>query len=167
MDISEKELTNRISGLNPRRGEVYRLEIDDSQGYEQKGDEEGMQADFVGEEEEDKPVEGAKRNEKHTCPSCKKVYNVAIMDHTEENDTFEVPYHFITHHKSNFRGQSAGGMGFAIAVNQKQLSLTDLQECKKEILAIPPVDDMVACKAFSYKEEDNYELEGRGCPYKA
>jgi hypothetical protein len=47
------------------------------------------------------------------------------------------------------------------------LSLTDLQECKKEILAIPPVDDMIACRAFSYKEEDNYDLETRGMPYKA
>lgn len=151
------------------------------------------EATFIGKEEEDKPVEWAKRNEKHTCPGCQKVYNVAVMDHTEENDTFEILCHFITHHKASnkcfwdssetkqkvqeyrnrfskwldFRGQKAGGLGFAVTVNQKKLSLTDLQECKKELLAIPPVDDMVACKAFSYKEEDNYNVETRGMPYKA
>jgi mRNA interferase MazF len=41
MDISEKELASRITELNPRRGEVYRVKIDDAEGYEQKGDEDG------------------------------------------------------------------------------------------------------------------------------
>ncbi|MDR1670292.1 MAG: type II toxin-antitoxin system PemK/MazF family toxin [Spiroplasmataceae bacterium] len=35
---SEKDL-NRIAKINPRRGEVYRVEIIDAQGYEQKGNE--------------------------------------------------------------------------------------------------------------------------------
>lgn len=37
MDISEKQLTDKIVGINPRRGEVYLVEIVDAQGYEQKG----------------------------------------------------------------------------------------------------------------------------------
>jgi mRNA interferase MazF len=42
MDISEKELTGRIAEINPCRGEVYRVEIIDAKGYEQKGDDDGM-----------------------------------------------------------------------------------------------------------------------------
>jgi mRNA interferase MazF len=42
MDISEKELTSRIAEINPRRGEVYRVEIIDAEGHEQKGDDDGM-----------------------------------------------------------------------------------------------------------------------------
>jgi mRNA interferase MazF len=45
MDILEKDLTN--NEINPRRGEVYRLEIIDAQGYEQKGDEEDMRLAVV------------------------------------------------------------------------------------------------------------------------
>jgi mRNA interferase MazF len=37
MDISEKQLASRIAEINPRRGEVYLVEIVDAQGYEQKG----------------------------------------------------------------------------------------------------------------------------------
>lgn len=37
MDISEKQLADKIAELNPRRGEVYLVEIIDAQGYEQKG----------------------------------------------------------------------------------------------------------------------------------
>src|SRR4051812_11498376 len=40
MDIAEKELTNNTE-INPLRGEVYRIEITDAKGYEQKGDDEG------------------------------------------------------------------------------------------------------------------------------
>jgi mRNA interferase MazF len=32
---------NKKEEINPRRGEVYRVEIIDAQGYEQKGDDEG------------------------------------------------------------------------------------------------------------------------------
>ena len=39
MDISEKDLTNKSAEINPHRGEVYRVEIIDAEGYEQKGDE--------------------------------------------------------------------------------------------------------------------------------
>lgn len=42
MDISAKDLVKQEKEINPRRGEVYRLEIIDAQGYEQKGDEEDM-----------------------------------------------------------------------------------------------------------------------------
>jgi len=42
MDISAKDLTTKETEINPRRGEVYRLEIIDAQGYEQKGDKEDM-----------------------------------------------------------------------------------------------------------------------------
>jgi mRNA interferase MazF len=41
MDISEKELASRINEINPRRGEVYEVEIIDAEGYEQKGNEDG------------------------------------------------------------------------------------------------------------------------------
>jgi mRNA interferase MazF len=41
MDISEKEFSSRIAEINPRRGEVYLVEIIDAQGYEQKGDDDG------------------------------------------------------------------------------------------------------------------------------
>ena len=41
MDISEKELSSKIAEINPRRGEVYLVEIIDAQGYEQKGDDDG------------------------------------------------------------------------------------------------------------------------------
>lgn len=34
-------------------------------------------------------------------------------------------------------------------------------------MAIPPADDMVACRAFSYLDSDSYEVETRGMPYKA
>ncbi|CAG8568381.1 4689_t:CDS:2 [Paraglomus occultum] len=37
MDISEKQLADKISEINPYRGEVYLVEIIDAQGYEQKG----------------------------------------------------------------------------------------------------------------------------------
>ena len=37
MDISGKQLADKITELNPRRGEVYLVEIIDAQGYEQKG----------------------------------------------------------------------------------------------------------------------------------
>ena len=37
MDISEKQSADKIAELNPRRGEVYLVEIVDAQGYEQKG----------------------------------------------------------------------------------------------------------------------------------
>ena len=37
MDISEKQLADKIAELNPRRGEVYLVKIIDAQGYEQKG----------------------------------------------------------------------------------------------------------------------------------
>ncbi|WNE40810.1 MAG: hypothetical protein mread185_000267 [Mycoplasmataceae bacterium] len=148
---------------------------------------------FVGKEKEDEePVQGAKRNEKHICPSCLKEYYVPIMDITEGDDTYEIPYHFIFHNKASnkcfwdspetkqkvqeyrqkfskwldFRGQKAGGVGFAIAINQKQLSLVDLKELKKEILAIPPSDDLICLRAFSYKDNDNYDVETRGMPYK-
>jgi hypothetical protein len=36
MDISKKDLANRIAEINPHRGEVYEVEITDAQGYEQK-----------------------------------------------------------------------------------------------------------------------------------
>ena len=42
MDISEKELVSRIAEMNPRRGEVYRVEIIDAKGYGQKGDDDGV-----------------------------------------------------------------------------------------------------------------------------
>jgi mRNA interferase MazF len=42
MDISAKDLIKEGTEINPRRGEVYRLEIIDAQGYEQKGDDEDM-----------------------------------------------------------------------------------------------------------------------------
>jgi len=45
MDILEKDLVS--NEINPRRGEVYRLEIIDAQGYEQKGDEEDMRLAVV------------------------------------------------------------------------------------------------------------------------
>src|ERR1700722_13728065 len=41
MDISEKDLASRIVEINPRRGEVYQVEIIDAEGYEQKGDNDG------------------------------------------------------------------------------------------------------------------------------
>ena len=47
MDISEKQLAGRIAEINPCRGEVYRVEIDDAQGYEQKGDEDGKRLAVV------------------------------------------------------------------------------------------------------------------------
>ena len=37
MDITEKHLADKVAELNPRRGEVYVVEIIDAQGYEQKG----------------------------------------------------------------------------------------------------------------------------------
>src|SRR5437773_2364614 len=37
MDIFKKDLTSRIAEINPRRGEVYEIEITDARGYEQKG----------------------------------------------------------------------------------------------------------------------------------
>jgi hypothetical protein len=40
MDISAKDLTTKETEINPQRGEVYRLEIIDAQGYEQKGNKE-------------------------------------------------------------------------------------------------------------------------------
>ena len=45
MNILAKDLTDTES--NPRRGEVYRLEIDAAQGYEQKGDDDGMRLAVV------------------------------------------------------------------------------------------------------------------------
>ncbi|MEG7979067.1 MAG: type II toxin-antitoxin system PemK/MazF family toxin [Mollicutes bacterium UO1] len=47
MDILDKELASRIAEINPLRGEVYRLEIDDAKGYEQKGDDDGMRLAVV------------------------------------------------------------------------------------------------------------------------
>lgn len=47
MDISEKQLADRIGEINPRRGEVYRVEIIDAQGYEQKGDEDDIRLAVV------------------------------------------------------------------------------------------------------------------------
>ena len=41
MDISEKELASGIAEINPRRGEVYEVEITDAEGHEQKGNEDG------------------------------------------------------------------------------------------------------------------------------
>jgi len=41
MDISEKVLASSIAEINPRRGEVYRVEIIDAESYEQKGDDDG------------------------------------------------------------------------------------------------------------------------------
>ena len=46
MDISEKGLPSATE-INPRWGEVYRLEIIDAQGYEQKGDNENMRLAVV------------------------------------------------------------------------------------------------------------------------
>src|SRR5436305_11509055 len=47
MDILEKDLAKQKAEINPCRGEVYRLEIDDAQGYEQKGDEKGIRLAVV------------------------------------------------------------------------------------------------------------------------
>lgn len=47
MDILAKDLTEERVEINPHRGEVYRLEIDDAQGYEQKGDDDGMRLAVV------------------------------------------------------------------------------------------------------------------------
>ncbi|WP_322632553.1 type II toxin-antitoxin system PemK/MazF family toxin [endosymbiont DhMRE of Dentiscutata heterogama] len=47
MDISKKQLAGRIAEINPCRGEVYRVEIDDAQGYEQKGNEDNMRLAVV------------------------------------------------------------------------------------------------------------------------
>lgn len=47
MNISKKVLTSKSTEINPLRGEVYRIEIDDAQDYEQKGDEEGMRLAVV------------------------------------------------------------------------------------------------------------------------
>ena len=41
MSISKKELISRVAEINPRRGEVYRVEIIDAEGYEQKGSDDG------------------------------------------------------------------------------------------------------------------------------
>src|SRR4051812_48449810 len=46
MDIAEKELTNNTE-INPLRGEVYRIEITDAKGYEQKGDDDGKRLAVV------------------------------------------------------------------------------------------------------------------------
>lgn len=46
MDISAKDLAKEAE-INPRWGEVYRLEIIDAQGYEQKGDKEDMRLAVV------------------------------------------------------------------------------------------------------------------------
>jgi mRNA interferase MazF len=46
MDISVKDLPKETE-INPRRGEVYRLEIIDAQGYEQKGDDKDMRLAVV------------------------------------------------------------------------------------------------------------------------
>jgi mRNA interferase MazF len=47
MDILRKDLANKNTEINPLRGEVYRIEIDDAQGYEQKGDDDGMRLAVV------------------------------------------------------------------------------------------------------------------------
>jgi hypothetical protein len=122
--------------------------------------------------EEERLGKEGKRTEKHTCPGCKKEYDVLVYKVNWYGETFEMPFAFVTHHKSSnkcfwdapetkqkiqeyrnkfskwfdYKGQAGGG--FAIAVNQKKLSLADLQECKKELLAIPPVDDMITLRAF-------------------
>jgi mRNA interferase MazF len=47
MDILEKDLAKQDAEINPRRGEVYRVEIIDAEGYEQKGDDEDMRLAVV------------------------------------------------------------------------------------------------------------------------
>src|SRR4051812_24826874 len=47
MDTSKKDLANKNTEINPLRGEVYRIEIDDAQGYEQKGDDDGKRLAVV------------------------------------------------------------------------------------------------------------------------
>ena len=47
MDISAKDLTTKEIEINPQRGEVYRLEIIDAQGCEQKGNKEDMRLAVV------------------------------------------------------------------------------------------------------------------------
>ena len=47
MDISEKDLVNKIAETNPLRGEVYEIEITDAQGYEQKGNKESKRLAVV------------------------------------------------------------------------------------------------------------------------
>src|SRR4051794_6656117 len=47
MNILTKDLVSRIAEINPRRGEVYRVEVTDAQGYEQKGDDDGKRLAVV------------------------------------------------------------------------------------------------------------------------
>jgi mRNA interferase MazF len=47
MNILAKDLVSRIAEINPCRGEVYRVEITDAQGHEQKGDEDGKRLAVV------------------------------------------------------------------------------------------------------------------------
>ena len=77
MDISEKDLVNKIAETNPLRGEVYEIEITDAQGYEQKGDDDSVRLAAVVSNNQ----QNAKKNVIIIVPlssKVKKIYSLTI-----------------------------------------------------------------------------------------